>query len=195
MPQQRIDIRKEKSELRERYKEVRRTMPEEVKQACNQKIFRRLIELWSFRDNSTVFCYVSGAIEVDTRLLIQEALERGKRIAVPRCRQDRCDMDFHSISSLADLSPGAYGILEPEGSASTLVTDFSDGLCIVPMLVLDRQGYRIGFGKGYYDRFLARFHGTVLGLCYENSIVPQMPHGKYDSPIHLAVTEKRVLRF
>lgn len=190
----RVDIREEKRALRTKFKLVRMEMPPQERRDADEKILRRLCNLWSFRENELLWVYVSGDPEVDTRALIDYALQNGKTVAVPRCVPGTRNMEFYRIRSMDELLPGAYGILEPQPLPENLVTDFENGLCIVPALAVDEQGYRLGFGKGYYDRFLAGFHGSSLSLCYENSITKAVPRGKYDNRIPLVVTEKRVLR-
>ena len=157
------------------------------------KILNRVMNLWQYRDSQTILTYVSTAIEVDTRRLIEKSLQTGKQVAVPRCVPGTREMEFYRICSLDELSPGTFGVLEPDPEKSTLLTDFSKGLCIVPALSFDFQGYRLGYGKGYYDRFLARFGGSTVGLCYDSCMVKNLPAGRYDQPVHLIVTQRKTL--
>ena len=87
-------------------------------------------------------------------------------------------MEFYYITSFDDLQKGAYGILEPIKSKCEKLIDLNEGLCIIPALTFDEQGYRLGFGKGYYDRFLAGFPGKSVVICYSDFVmkVPAEPH-------------------
>ena len=104
--------------------------------------------------SQSVFCYVSLPGEVETRPLIGRLLSQGRAVLVPRCRAGG-EMDLVPISSLDDLTPGAYGILEP-GPDLTPTGEMPD-LAVVPALAFDRRGMRLGQGGGYYDRFLAAY--------------------------------------
>lgn len=186
------DIRPLKKELRDNFKTIRREMPDDIKEQCDRKIANRLMNLWQYRESHTILFYVSTPIEVDTHYAIKCALEAGKKVAVPRCVPNTYEMDFYYINSMDDLEPGAFGVLEPNVSVCEKMTDFSEGLCIVPALSFDRSGYRLGYGKGYYDRFLVRFHGQTAGLCYESCMKYSLPRGKYDKPVNYVITEKRM---
>ncbi|NMP36846.1 MAG: 5-formyltetrahydrofolate cyclo-ligase [Clostridiales bacterium] len=187
------DVRPFKAELRYRFREKRKAMPPEEKTQLDQKIANRFMNLWQFRETQTLLTYVSTAIEVDTRYIIGEALKLGKTVAVPRCIPGTREMDFYIIKSFSDLKSGAFGVLEPDKGVCKKLTDLSSGLCIVPALVFDKFGYRLGYGKGYYDRFLARFKGSAVGLCYSECVIDELPHGKYDRATQLLITERHVI--
>ncbi|MDR1628906.1 MAG: 5-formyltetrahydrofolate cyclo-ligase, partial [Oscillospiraceae bacterium] len=137
---------------------------------------------------------VSTAIEVDTHAIIREALERGKTVAVPRCVDGTRDMDFFVIRSLHELEKGSFGVMEPNPETCEKLPDYQRGLCIVPALAFDKEGFRLGYGKGYYDRFLSLFKGETLGLCYADCFSEKpLPHGKYDKRVSLVITENTIL--
>lgn len=186
------DIRPHKQKLRSQAKEYRMSMPAEEKQRADERIASRLLNMWSFRDASRIFIYVSTPIEVDTRYIIDRALEAGKKVAVPLCEENSRTMNFRYITSLSQLEKGCFGVMEPNPETSEPVTDYSDGICIVPALMFDSCGYRLGYGKGYYDRFLSGFGGESIGLCYSAGYTDTLPHGKYDRKIGLFVTESRL---
>ncbi len=184
------DIRPIKSQLREKYKQMRRDLTPDAKAEKDSKIAQRIYRLWQYRQNDTVLTYVSTAIEVDTHAIIEQALLDGKKVAVPRCVPDTRLMEFYYINGLDDLQPGSFGVLEPLPNPEKLVTDFSKGICLVPAFSYDWNGYRLGYGKGYYDRFLSRFGGDIIGVCYSECIRPSLPHGRYDRTVELLVTDR-----
>ena len=188
------DIRPIKAGLREQYKRLRRNMPREIQDAYDETIARRVAALWQYKRCRMLLTYVSTSIEVDTRALILTALEEGKRVAVPRCVPGTRDMEFYYIRGLEELEPGTFGVLEPVPGRSVRMTDFSSGLCLVPALCYDWKGYRLGYGKGYYDRFLARFGGRMIGICYHECVRRRLPHGRYDRPVELLVTDSYLRR-
>ena len=189
-----VDIRPMKAAMREHYKQLRRDMSSEQKQAMDRSIARRVTSLWQYKRCRVLLTYVSTAIEVDTIGIIQQAWADGKRVAVPRCVPGTRDMQFFFITDMQDLEPGMFGVLEPIPDRCEEMTDFSEGLCLVPALCYDFKGYRLGYGKGYYDRFLARFEGDMIGIEYSNCVKPQLPHGRFDRPVSLLVTDRYLRR-
>lgn len=189
----RQDIRPLKAELRSRYKKLRGSLSAADKAEMDQKILNRVMNLWQYRETRLILTYVSTPIEVDTRRLIEKSLLAGKRVAVPRCVPGTREMEFFLIQSLDELLPGTFGVLEPDPGRSALLEDVSEGLCIVPALSFDFHGYRLGYGKGYYDRFLARFGGSTVGLCYDNCMARSLPAGRYDRPVNLIITQRKTL--
>ncbi len=188
------DIRPLKSQLRDKYKQMRRDLSPEEKAQKDASIAQRVFRLWQYRENHILLTYVSTAIEVDTHAIIKQALADGKRVAVPRCVPGTRSMEFYFIDSLEDLAPGAFGVLEPPPDPSRLLTDFSAGICLVPAFSYDWNGFRLGYGKGYYDRFLSRFEGNMIGICYSEYIRPHLPHGRYDRAVELLVTDRFLRR-
>jgi len=187
------DIRSDKNEIRAQCRRWRGKLSEQDKAALDLRITRRVTAMWSYRDADTLFIYVSGPLEVDTRAIIHHALAEGKRVAVPRCIDDTRNMQFWLIKSEEDLESGAFGILEPKEHCEP-ATATAQSLCLVPGLAFDLSGMRLGFGKGYYDRFLSKFPGSRAGLCYEGCLRPRVPCGRFDQRISVIVTEKRILR-
>lgn len=188
------DIREIKTDLRNGFKDKRGSMSPEMKIAMDAEIQSRFLTLRQYSACKTLFTYVSKDIEVDTYSLIEAAIANGKRVAVPRCITGTREMSFYYIKSVADLEPGAFGVMEPAEDRCTSVKDYSHGLCIVPGLSFDAEGYRLGYGKGYYDRFLSKFGGLTVGLCYSNCIKWKLPHGYYDRPVDLVVTDRYIRR-
>ncbi|NLB37575.1 MAG: 5-formyltetrahydrofolate cyclo-ligase [Clostridiales bacterium] len=186
------DIREHKTLLRTQFKSIRAAYSPEKKEKLDIKITNRLMNIWKFREADLIYCYVSFGIEVDTRSIIDISLEKGKRLAVPRCVDGKRELEFYTIKSISELKPGAFGVLEPESRAENKITDLNSGLCIVPALSFDSKGFRLGFGKGYYDRFLSEFEGDSVGLCYSDCVVDKLPHGKYDKNVDILVTEKNL---
>ncbi|MGI6264609.1 MAG: 5-formyltetrahydrofolate cyclo-ligase [Acutalibacteraceae bacterium] len=188
------DIRPVKSELRSRFKQWRRDLPADQKASMDEQIARKVQSLWQYKRENLLLTYVSTPIEVDTRAIIRRALDDGKTVAVPRCVPGTRLMEFYRIDSLEELSPGTFGVDEPTPDPARLVTNFEKGLCLVPALCYDWKGFRLGYGGGYYDRFLAAFGGAMVGVCYSGCIRRSLPHGRYDRPVDLLVTERYLRR-
>lgn len=188
-----VDIRPLKKELRAKYRKIRENMDPEQKQAADAAILKRITSAAFYRDAKTLLCFVSTPIEVDTTGLIRHAFSQGKAVAVPKCLDRNGHMAFFQIKSLEELKEDTFGLMEPDPKIHPKVRDFSGALCILPAFAFDTEGYRIGFGKGYYDRFLQRFDGVKAGICYPSCIANRLPHGRYDVAADYVITPKYIL--
>ena len=186
-----IDIRKYKQSIRESQKKARAEMDKDKKAELDRCIAANVRKLREYAPATTLLVYVSTPIEIDTRGIIENAWADGKKVAVPRCIPDTRDMEFHYITSFDELSPGCFSVLEPDETLP-IVTDFTGCLMIVPGMQFDMNGYRLGYGKGYYDRYMVRFRGSSAGICYSHELKPFMHHGRYDRSVDMVVTDKKI---
>ena len=184
------NLKQKKIEYRSKYKKLRTNMTPDQKAQLDKALTENFVSTSEYKSADVLLAFVSKDIEVNTTEIIKRAFEDGKKVAVPKCRTEETLMDFYYIKSFDDLVKGAYNIMEPDEEKCEKLTDFSQGLCMVPGLVFDRDGYRLGFGKGYYDRFLGDFKGVSVGVCYSRCTENQLPRGYYDKPVDLVVTEK-----
>ena len=189
-----MDLRQYKISLRERYRAQRSALTPQQKTRLDQDVAARFFRLNQFQSCQTLLCYVSTSIEVDTTAIIGRALQNGKRVAVPRCVPGTREMEFYYIESLDDLSPGAFGVMEPQAAPERQVKETAGSLCVVPGFCFDLAGYRLGYGKGYYDRYLNRYDGTRVGICYSANVRNRLRHGRYDCAVDLLVTERYIRR-
>ncbi len=184
------NLRQRKQELRSRYKRVREAFTPEKKASLDAQLAERFFSLPEYKEAKVIFAFVSKGIEVETGKIISGALADGKSVAVPLCDMENTEIDFYYINSRDDLTDGVFGLLEPDVSKCAKAKPDDADICIVPGLVFDREGYRLGFGKGFYDRFLGDFCGLTVALCYCACISDELPRGYYDRPVSLVVTEK-----
>lgn len=182
----------DKSMLRAFFRDLRRQTPPSVRQPRDATIRNRVRALAEYRDCGTLLVYVSKSDEVATDTLIASAWADGKTVAAPRSAPDGT-MRFYRIYRWSDLRPGAFGVREPSDACAPVFPD-DTALCVVPGMCFDRQGYRVGYGKGYYDRFLRQFPGKTVGLCPAAALVPQIPAEPTDQPVQQIVTEQEVCR-
>ena len=188
-----FDIREQKNALREKYKQIRKEMPADMKKVRDEKILYKRTSLPVYKNCETVLTYVSTPIEVDTRMLIAKALSDGKKVAVPKCIKGTRDMEFYLINSFDDLEEGSFSVLEPVPEKCVPLKKINKAICIVPALAYDRYGYRLGYGKGYYDRFLSAHKNVFkIGFGYCCCTETKLNHGRYDIPVDFLVTEKYV---
>ena len=183
----------QKKRLRAQLRQERRALDPEMLLRDSAAICSRLLELPELRRARTVFCYVSCGGEVETHRLIGHLLKQGKTVLVPRCGA-RGLMDCVPITSLADLRPGAYGILEPPSGAPAVPAASVD-FAIVPAVACGLDGSRLGQGGGYYDRFLQQTGCDFAALCTEAFLLPCVPCEAHDRNMKIIVTQQRVLRF
>lgn len=153
---------------------------------------REHVRSWApFRDAPCVCCYVSVRSEMPTAGIIVRALESGKTVIVPKVDGDI--IRFFKIKSLTDdLDRGTFGVLEPNDRCEE-IDPATAGVCLIPGVVFDEHGNRIGYGKGYYDRFLNTLPKEIptLGLAYDCQILPDIPHSQEDVPVQFLVTPQR----
>lgn len=190
---QKLDIRKIKNELRQSSKEYRKSLDEYEKSELDNSILENLFSIDEIKNAKTVLCYVSTPIEVDTHRLISKLIQDGKNVAVPRCVDGEINMNFYYISSLDDTERHTFGVYEPIIEKCEKLRDFRNSVCIIPGLLFDTEGYRLGYGRGYYDRFLSNFKGLKIGICYEKCIHEKLPHGFFDVAADIVVTNDRII--
>lgn len=184
----------EKKALRQRLSEERGALGEEHRAFASSRICARLRDLSCWRFADAVLLYMPIRSEVDISSLLTDALASGKTLGLPRCGE-KGRMRFHRVGDLSELAAGAYGIPEPAEDAPELSKEhFSPRtLIVVPGLAFDLSGYRLGYGGGYYDRFLNGFAGISVGVCYADLIQNELPRGLYDRKVQLIVTERKVI--
>lgn len=185
------DISQQKKELRAGHKALRLNGDPAAQRTADRRIMQRILELPQYKEASLILAYVSQGGEADTLQLIVRALAEGKSVACPRCNKEDRSMTFHHIAALYQLSQGAYGIYEPLPDApQVLPEEMADSVCLIPGLSFDASGARLGYGGGYYDRFLAQYDGVSIGLCRsESRSESPLPQDEYDIRVDVVVSD------
>jgi len=172
-----------KRELRRKYLNIRKRVLD--KSCKDDLIFNKVISDERVLLARDILIYVSFEDEVDTRRLINYFLDNGKNVYVPRvCEKE---MDFYRIDSFNDLVEGYKNILEPVGNEK--ISDFSKVLCITPGVCFNRYGYRIGYGGGFYDRFLSRSGVFSIGVCYKECLCDLEFNEEHDVAVNRVITD------
>lgn len=184
----------EKQRLREERLAARETLSEQERCALDGCITQKLLATPEYAEAATVLTYVSVSSEVSTRMFIEGALRDGKTVAVPRCLPGH-RLEFVAISSLDQLAPAPFNLLEPPKDLSALTEDqMNNSICIVPALLVDTKGYRLGYGAGFYDRFLSTYPGKKICLAYQQNLSrTTLPHAAFDVAVDVVITESDVL--
>lgn len=152
-------------------------------------INHQLFEHEWFKNAKRIGFYVSKEYEVETVLAIEQAL-KDKRISVPKVEGDL--MNFYRIRSLADLTVGSFDVFEPVTPFITKRNKMD--LIIVPVVAFNRDKYRIGYGKGFYDKYLKDYNGHTIGLAFSCAEVDEHFENQYDIPLDMIITEKEMIK-
>ena len=176
-----------KKDKRNFYLKIRESISDREKSEFNKIIFTKFINSTLFNSFDIFLVYISVNDEVSTVEIIRYLLEHNKKVAVPYCSGNK--MTFYFIGSLDDLIDGKFGIPSVDLSKSVKVENFCHTLCIVPGVSFDNNGNRLGYGGGYYDRFLSENKLTTLGLCYERCICENIPSESFDIKIDYVLSE------
>lgn len=182
----------DKKELRSYIKTKRKSV--ENKAEKDSLVAQNLLSLDEIKKADTVLCYISLDDEICTDEIVRVLLDSGKRVGAPYCVDNNGNMDFYYITDFDDLRIQSFGVREPVIEKCKKVTSFDNTIIILPGLCFDPNGNRLGYGKGYYDRFL-QIHSLIsVGLCYNSLIVKKVPTDMYDKKADIIVTENDIIR-
>lgn len=180
-----------KSETRKNLRLLRSECPD--KKSRSEAIEDIFINSELFKKADTILLYFSVGDEVLTDKIFDACLNMGKKIAFPRCLDYEGTMEFYLVKDKDDLEKGMYGITEPKKDCELLIPD-EDAVCVVPGLAFDKRGYRMGYGKGYYDRYLSKYPLISAGLTYMPLFCDELPIDSYDKRVSYIITEKNIFK-
>ncbi|MBP2078189.1 5-formyltetrahydrofolate cyclo-ligase [Oceanobacillus polygoni] len=183
----------DKTKLRKETINRLKNLPIDEKKQIEMEIMERLLssELWT--NAETIGITMAQNFEWATEPIIEAGWKQKKRMVVPKCIPADKQLDFYEISSFDQLEAVYFNLLEPKPDQSRFVQKKGIDLLIVPGILFDRSGYRIGFGGGYYDRFLVDFNQKTASLCSGDQLVDQIPKEKYDLPVQYVITNKEII--
>ena len=179
----------EKKDLRKQTQQFLKQLDAATYEGWSQQIHQRFLESEAVQRAAIIGLTVSAFPEVETRTLIQTLWSMGKKVAVPRCKPETHEMDFYIFSDFEELETVYMALLEPVPSRTQYVTPRDIDLLVVPGVVFDKAGYRIGYGGGYYDRYLPQYKGETVAFCFAAQMVAKVPKDTYDYPIDSILTE------
>lgn len=180
----------EKDSLRIELLNKRRSLSENIRKRYSAEIVEKIKNLPEFKEANTIMLYCATKGEPDLTPLFKEVISLGKVLLLPRVKGNEIEAVITENPSC--LSKGTFGILEP--SEGSVISPREIDFVAVPGIAFDKRGYRIGFGKGYYDRFLKHVKGIKVGIAYSFQIVEELPHDPWDVPVDLIITESSVRR-
>lgn len=169
-------------------------MSNEERMEKSKKIQHNLFNLKEYKKSNFIFTFIGTQEEVDTHNIIKHSIDNGKRVGVPITLPKERKLlvseiyDFHK-----ELEMGFYNILTPKKEFIREVSPSIIDLVIVPGLVFSKEGYRVGYGGGYYDRFLRYLDVLKVGVCFHMQLQDEVPVGKYDIPVDIVVTDEEIV--
>lgn len=181
-----------KKAVREAVLALRSGLDEADRAARSQRICRAIESLPEYAQARSILFFMPFVGEVDISPLLRSALHHGILCGLPRCCPG-CRLKLYGIGDAdGDVEPGRWGILEPKDCLNEYnVDDFS--VIIVPGVAFDRCGRRLGHGAGYYDRLLAGAKALRIAPAFALQVLPELPHGEHDAPVHIIVTEQEII--
>lgn len=188
LKEEREKIQEEKTVLRKKVMESNKMLDENYMKQADEKIISKLLNSDLYKESKVIFAYVGKKPEIDTSIFINKALEDGKKICVPYCVNDK-KMEAYFITSLSELTVGTYGILEPNPSTAKKANKEEIDLIIVPQCAATIDGKRLGFGRGYYDRFLHKLTTKKVMLVREKQLLKDIPTTDLDIKIEDVITD------
>ncbi|MFS0780922.1 5-formyltetrahydrofolate cyclo-ligase [Bacillus sp. 1P06AnD] len=182
-----------KQSIRLEVKKYLETLGSDDLLAQSKLIVKQLMMMEVWKQSSTIALTISTKTEIDTTELIKAAWEQGKRVAVPKCNPLSHSMAFRYLTDFNQLESVYSGLLEPIVE-KTIEADRNElDFMLVPGLAFSEAGYRIGYGGGYYDRYLAGFQGVTVSLLTEGQLYHELPIDEYDMPVQWLVLPKGVI--
>ena len=170
-----------KAELRKAFTEKRKALSEQEKKELSEVLCKNICALDVFKEADAVLSFYPLSGEPDVRGVNGEVLRLGKILALPKCVKGTREMNFYVVNGEDDLEKGSFSIMEPkEGCKLFIPTAELKTLCIVPALAYDREGYRLGYGGGFYDRYLSRYSVKTVGAVYPGFFVDTLPRDEFD---------------
>lgn len=186
-------ITEHKKFLRQNLRTLRDGFGEEFIKIASAKVCENIVSCREFVEADLILLYFPVKNELSVLPLFDEAKKTNKKVAFPVCEKTTKTLIFKEIDSLDELKSADFGLLEPCDTCKEAHLTQSS-LCIVPALAFSLDGYRIGYGGGYYDRFLEDFIGVSMGVSYNSLTLESIPHEPHDKKVDILVNEGGVLR-
>lgn len=157
------------------------------------RLLAELVESECWKASNVIGITISQGFEWDTKPVIEAAWKAGKTVCAPKCQPKERKLVFHRIDHFDQLEVVYYNLLEPKAGETEAIAKDGIDLIVVPGVLFDRKGYRIGFGGGYYDRYLADYRNQTVALVSEIQLVDELPKETFDIPVQQLATEGAIL--
>ena len=187
-------INVEKKSIRKNILARRNALAAEQIKSMSESICARFTGLDEVRDCSAMMIFLSFGSEVNTDHIIEWVWQQKKRVLAPLCKPETRELAIFPIETFNDVEPGYFGIREPKKDLLKPASKAEIDLVVVPAVAFDRKGRRVGYGGGYYDRFLAGMNVPKIGLAFSCQIIHEAPEDRYDLPVDGIVSEKEYIK-
>lgn len=181
-----------KQELRKKYLSLRNAIPAAEKESCDKALTDKILSLPEFKSAECILLFSSVGSETDTWGIFHESIKQNKNVYFPKCI-DGEKMEFLRVFSENDFTNGKYNIPEPQTDEKYTLYGKND-LAVIPALAVGRDFSRLGYGKGYYDRFLKNFKGITVCPVYPQFLCGGVPTGEFDIPLDIIITPTESIR-
>lgn len=184
-----------KKEARRAVLKERAKLSPELHESYSTRIAELVASTTYYKNARTIMCFVNFGSEVNTTILIRRALDDGKRVAVPIAIHETKELIPSVITSMDELEPGYFNILTPKEEFVRPVDPTEIDVVLVPGVAFDHHGYRVGYGGGFYDRFLTKIRKDTkkIAIGYSLQILDQVPRESFDIPVEMIISEKGLL--
>ena len=179
----------EKARLRKQLLDARDALSPDFIKITSKEVQDNLRKIEFYRNAKTIGAYHSIGSEVQTQDILQEILNAGKELALPKVVKN--DLVFKKITSFSELELGNFSVMEPKDRCETLN---NLDVIIVPVIAITKDGFRLGYGFGYYDRYLRNKKSITIALSYAKQVIKSFTHDDHDIKINFIVTEDKVIK-
>lgn len=186
-------MKEEKVRLRKKIVGQMNSLPKEQHKTLSEQIVFSLYEQKEWKDAQTIGITLSMENEVNTYAIIEQAWREGKKVAVPKCNRETRTMTFRQITNFDQLETVYMNLREPIPALTVEVEANEMEILFVPGVAYTRRGERIGYGGGYYDRYLAEYEGKTLSLAFDFQMVNYIPTESFDQNVQKIITEKETI--
>lgn len=183
-----------KKQLRQQMKDQLSSITKPQYEDQSYRIAQALFQDHNWLYANTIGVTISNPPEVDTYQIIRKAWELGKTVVAPKCNPLTKELQFRKLETFSQLESVFFGLFEPNEESTLEIQGKEIDLLLVPGLSFNRQGYRLGFGGGYYDRFLQNYHGVTISLAFAVQVVENIPVEAHDLPVAKIITNNEVIK-
>ncbi|NMD71849.1 5-formyltetrahydrofolate cyclo-ligase [Bacillus sp. DNRA2] len=184
----------DKKQLRKQMKDILSSITKPQYEDQSYRIAQTLFQDSDWLNANTIGLTISNPPEVDTYQIIRKAWEQNKIVVAAKCNPADKSLQFRKLETFSQLESIFFGLYEPIEVMTSEIPIGKIDLLLVPGLSLNKQGYRLGFGGGYYDRFLRNYHGSTISLAFDVQMVEDIPVEGHDLPVAKIITNHEVIR-
>lgn len=190
-----------KKTLRNNFKKIKSNIPKDIKFLKDCQIKEKLLDMREYYQSNVILGYMANDIEVNIDDILCMAIDRKKKVAIPRCEiQNGIEkMNYYFVDNFDNLIVNKFLIREPDSNRNKIFINnlnYENIIMFIPAIVYDRRGYRVGYGRGYFDRYLSecRFKILKIGLVYDIAVIDKIDKEENDVPVDILVTESQIVR-